>query len=100
MIVLHLFNAGPFDIDTIVYMNFSMKLRRNPFIFLKRKLYSLVPRTLTLSYFQIIEKNFVHLAYFKIKTSRADPNNDPKKPQTFAEIETVIGFAVIAVVAI
>ena len=43
MIVLHLFNAGPFDVDTIVYMNFSMKLRRNPFIFLKRKLVSPVP---------------------------------------------------------
>ena len=71
MIVLHLFNAGPFDVDTIVYMNFSMKLRRNPFIFLKRKLYGLVPTTLTLSYFQIIEKNFVHLAHFKIKKHHA-----------------------------
>ena len=48
MIVLHLFNAGPFDVDTIVYMNFSMKLRRNPFVFLKRKLFGPVHRTLFL----------------------------------------------------
>jgi len=55
MIVLHLFNTGPFDVDTIVYVNFSMKLRRNPFVFLKRKLFDPVHGIL-FSYIETILK--------------------------------------------
>ena len=103
MIVLHLFNTGPFDVDTIVYVNFSMKLRRNPFVFLKRKLFDPVHGILFSywNYFEI-KRILLDLAYFKLKTSRATLTIGPhyQKPQTFAEIETVIGFAVIAVVAI
>lgn len=50
---------------------------------------------------KLMKRILLGLAYFKLKTSRATLTIDPiEKPQTFAEIETVIGFAVIAVVAI
>lgn len=51
---------------------------------------------------KLMKRILLGLAYFKLKTSRATLTIGPhyQKPQTFAEIETVIGFAVIAVVAI